>query len=164
MLGAGEAASAPSASHGLAAVVKLKKNKPPSHLKLQAVARDAGLPAGRDGGGGAGAGAKGAALALMIELLCGALTGSNFGYQGTSFFEPTGAPPSIGHMMLLFDPAAFGGADSFGDRAEELFGAVLAQDGARLPGDRRLKLREAAERDGVNIPDSLLDDIKSRAS
>tara|TARA_E500000318_G_scaffold45139_2_gene42634 strand:+ start:1784 stop:2794 length:1011 start_codon:yes stop_codon:yes gene_type:complete len=114
--------------------------------------------------GGAGAGAKGAALALMIELLCGALTGSNFGYQGTSFFEPTGAPPSIGHMILLFDPAAFGGADSFGPRAEELFGEILAQDGARLPGDRRLKLRETAARDGVDIPDDLLDDIKSRAS
>ncbi|MEP6147632.1 MAG: Ldh family oxidoreductase, partial [Nisaea sp.] len=114
--------------------------------------------------GGAGAGAKGAALALMIELLCGALTGSNFGYEGTSFFEPTGAPPSVGHMILLFDPAAFGGAESFGDRAEELFGEIVAQDGARLPGDRRLKLREAAARDGVDIPDDLLDDIKSRAS
>ena len=114
--------------------------------------------------GGTSAGAKGAALGLMVELLCGALTGSNFGYQGTSFFEPTGAPPSIGHMMMLFDPAAFGGADSFGPRAEELFGEILSQDGARLPGDRRLKLREAAARDGVEIPDALLEDIKSRAS
>jgi len=48
--------------------------------------------------------------------------------------------------------------------AEELFAEILAQDGARLPGDRRLKLREAAARDGVNIPDDLLDDIKARAS
>ena len=67
-------------------------------------------------------------------------------------------------MMMLFDPAAFGGADSFGPRAEELFGEILSQDGARLPGDRRLKLREAAARDGVEIPDALLEDIKSRAS
>ena len=32
--------------------------------------------------GGRSAGAKGSALGLMIELMCGALTGSNFGYQG----------------------------------------------------------------------------------
>lgn len=114
--------------------------------------------------GGTGAGAKGAALALMVELLCGALTGSNFGYEGTSFFEPTGAPPSIGHLMILLDPEAFGGAGNIGERTEELFGEIINQNGARLPGDRRLTLREAAARDGVNIPDDLIEDIKSRAS
>ncbi|UUX51905.1 Ldh family oxidoreductase [Nisaea acidiphila] len=114
--------------------------------------------------GGAGAGAKGAALALMVELLCGALTGSNFGYQGTSFFEPTGAPPSIGHMILLFDPAAFGGAENFAGRGEEMFAEIIAQEGARLPGDRRIVLREQAAKDGVDIPNALYEDIKGRAS
>lgn len=114
--------------------------------------------------GGTSAGAKGAALALMVELLCGALTGSNFGYEGTSFFEPTGAPPSIGHMILLFDPAAFGGVDSFAARGEDMFSEIIAQDGARLPGDRRLGLRAAAARDGVEIPDTLYEDIRARAN
>jgi (2R)-3-sulfolactate dehydrogenase (NADP+) len=114
--------------------------------------------------GGTSAGAKGAALALMVELLCGALTGSNFGYEGTSFFEPTGAPPSIGHMILLFDPAAFGGAESFALRGEEMLAEIIAQEGARLPGDRRLVLREQAARDGVEIPDALYEDIMARAA
>ena len=113
--------------------------------------------------GGTTAGAKGAALGMMIELLCGALTGSNFGYQGSSFFEPTGAPPSIGHLILVFDPNVFGGAKNFAARGEALFSEILAQEGTRLPGDRRLTLRQTAARDGVELPDALHADLIRRA-
>ena len=108
-------------------------------------------------------GAKGSALALMVELLCGALTGSNFGYQGTSFFEPTGAPPRVGHMILLFDPARFGGGDVAG-RGEEMFARIMGQPGARLPGERRQVLKEAAARDGVVLPDTLYGELTRRAA
>lgn len=112
--------------------------------------------------GGRSAGAKGAALGLMIELLCGALTGSNFGYQGSSFFEPTGAPPSVGHLILVMDPAAFGGGADFAARSEEMFAEILKQQGTRLPGDSRLAKRSAAPA-GIAIPDTLADDLRSRA-
>lgn len=122
--------------------------------------------AGLDGSmaplGGRSAGAKGAALGLMIELLCGALTGSNFGYQGSSFFEPTGAPPSIGHLILVMDPTAFGGGAGFAGRAEEMFAEILKQEGTRLPGDSRLARRATAP-DGIIIPDALADDLRARA-
>lgn len=107
-------------------------------------------------------GAKGSALALMVELLCGALTGSNFGYQGTSFFEPEGAPPRVGHMILLFDPARFGGGDVAG-RGEEMFARIIEQPGARLPGERRRALKEVAERNGVVLPDGLYTELMRRA-
>ncbi len=113
--------------------------------------------------GGTSAGAKGAALGLMIELLCGALTGSNFGNEGSSFFEPTGAPPEVGHLILVLDPARFGGAETFAARAEVLFEAILSQEGTRLPGGRRLVKRAAAAKDGVTLPDALWDEIRTRA-
>lgn len=112
--------------------------------------------------GGQSAGAKGAALGLMVELLCGALTGSNFGYQGSSFFEPTGVPPSIGHLILLFDPAAFGGGSGAVGRAEEMFAEILKQPGTRLPGDSRLRLRAMAG-GGIEIPQALAAEIEERA-
>lgn len=114
--------------------------------------------------GGTTAGAKGAALGLMVELLCGALTGSNFGYQGTSFFEPTGAPPKVGHLILVIDPKAFGGGDGFATRAEEMFAEILAQDGTRLPGDSRLAKRAKAATDGVDLPQTLYDDLIGRVN
>lgn len=113
--------------------------------------------------GGTSAGAKGAALGLMIELLCGALTGSNFGYEGSSFFEPTGAPPEVGHLILAIDPAVFGGAATALTRGEAIFAEILGEPGTRLPGNRRLERRAAAARDGVDIPDALHADITARA-
>lgn len=113
--------------------------------------------------GGTTAGAKGAALGLMIELLCGALTGSNFGYEGTSFFEPTGAPPKVGHLILVLDPAAFGGGTGFAGRVEAMFAEILDQPGTRLPGDSRLAKRARAAKEGVDVPQPLYDDLMARA-
>src|SRR5690606_40339171 len=98
---------------------------------------------------------------LMVELLCGALTGSNFGYQGSSFFEPTGAPPAIGHLILVIDPMAFGGGAGTAARAEEMFAEILAQPGTRLPGDSRLGRRAAAP-GGIAVPDALADRKSTR--
>jgi len=99
-------------------------------------------------------GAKGAALGLMIELLCGALTGSDFGYEGASFFESGGDQPHVGHVIFLIDPAATGGP-GFRARVEEMLTAVLAQEGTRLPGDRRLAHRARAAAEGVEIDDAV---------
>lgn len=105
--------------------------------------------------------AKGAALVLMVELLAVALTGSNFGWEASSFFDAKGPPPHVGQMFLAFDPRAFT-SDAI-SRAEVLFAAMVGQAGVRLPGDRRLKLRQKATAEGVEVPDTLLAEIERRA-
>ena len=107
--------------------------------------------------------AKGAALALVVEILCAALTGSHFGYEASSFFEADGPPPGIGQMFLLLRPEGMG-ADGFVGRVEELLSYIVAQDSARLPGSRRLQQRRVAERDGVSISHALHRDLLARAS
>lgn len=106
--------------------------------------------------------AKGAALAMMVEILSAALTGSHFGFEASSFFDNEGGPPVIGQFFLVIDPGPFSGG-RFAERIETLFSAILAQDGTRLPGERRFALREKARRDGVEIPDALYKDISARA-
>ena len=106
--------------------------------------------------------AKGAALVLMVELLAVALTGSNFGFEASSFFDAKGPPPHVGQLFLAFDSVAFAADASM--RAEVLFDAVLGQTGTRLPGERRFKLRAKARTDGVEIPDALLAEIERRAA
>ena len=107
-------------------------------------------------------GAKGAALALMVELLSIALTGGNFAYEASSFFDGEGPPPNIGQFLVAIDPAAFGGAEVFAARAEALF-MTIEGDGARLPGMRRIKGREQATRDGVDVDAKLLADVRALA-
>jgi (2R)-3-sulfolactate dehydrogenase (NADP+) len=100
-------------------------------------------------------GAKGVMLALMVELICVALTGARFGFENDSFFEP-GKAASIGHAILAVDPAALGGADMYYERIETLIAAMLTDDGVRLPGDRRRKLAAAVQTAGITVTDALL--------
>jgi (2R)-3-sulfolactate dehydrogenase (NADP+) len=100
--------------------------------------------------------AKGAALALMVELLCAGLTGSNFAFEASSLFEAEGAPPSLGHLILVIEPSRFGA--HFAARAEAMFRAIEAEEGARLPGARRLAER-AARGDMLDLPTGLVDEL-----
>ncbi len=108
-------------------------------------------------------GAKGAMLALMVELLCVALTGARFGLENDSFFEP-GDPASIGHALVAIDPAALGGAGVYFERIETLIAAMLADEGVRLPGDRRHKSAADARANGVEVPAALLKQLRELAA
>jgi len=63
--------------------------------------------------------------------------------------------------LIALDPAHFAGA-SFAARMTELV-AAIAEDGARLPGDRRLAARTKAARDGLVIADDLHAQIQALA-
>ncbi len=106
--------------------------------------------------------AKGAQLVLMVELFAAAMTGSLFGYESSSFFEAEGPAPRTGQFLIALDPDRFSGG-AFADRLETLVGAILAQDGTRIPGVRRFALRAEAERDGVTLPTALYDEIAALA-
>ena len=103
--------------------------------------------------------AKGSALALIIEVMAATLTGANYSYQATSFFDAEGAPPGVGQFILALDPGATAGA-LFASRLEELLGEIEAQAGARLPGTRRLAARDDAQNQGLLIPEHLFEEIE----
>lgn len=107
-------------------------------------------------------GYKGAAMALMVDLMAGGMTGANFSHQAKDFVDEAQGPPDVGTFLMAIDPEKFGGPD-FAARAEVLFQAMLAQDGVRLPGDRRHAHRAEAERDGVAVPDDLLATLRAYA-
>lgn len=102
--------------------------------------------------------AKGAALALIVEILTAALTGSHFGFEASSFFEGEGEAPAVGQLLLGFAPGPLSG-NQFSERLETLAGAITDQPGARLPGSRRMELRQRARRDGLTISDALFDEL-----
>lgn len=100
-------------------------------------------------------GAKGALLAMVVELLCCALTGAAFGFEADSFFEDDGNRPRLGQALLVVDPGALAGADAFASRIETFIAAMTAEQGVRLPGSRRDALAARAAAEGVEIPDAL---------
>lgn len=103
-------------------------------------------------------GVKGAALALMVEVLCVALTGAAFSFENDSYFEP-GNKPRIGHAMLVIDANALAGAESYFSRLETMIAGMLQDEGVRLPGARRQKLTAAARVDGLQIGDTQVKEL-----
>lgn len=108
-------------------------------------------------------GAKGAALALMVEVLAVALTGARFGFEASSFFEAEGPPPGVGQFLIVIDPGAFGGAEVFAGRIATLAGMIEGDGDARLPGSRRIALRETAAREGLAVDSKLLAEVRALA-
>jgi (2R)-3-sulfolactate dehydrogenase (NADP+) len=108
-------------------------------------------------------GAKGAALALMVEILSAALTGAQFAFEASSFFDAHGAPPGVGQLLIAIDPGAFAGADLFAERVAFLARTIESDGAARLPGSRRLALRERARAEGVSVDANLLAAVRALA-
>jgi (2R)-3-sulfolactate dehydrogenase (NADP+) len=101
------------------------------------------------------AGHKGSALALLVDIMGGGVTGSNFSFEATGFGDNEGGPPDVGQVILAIDPGATTG-DGFVGRLEIELAAMTTQPGVRLPGDRRLANREHAEDNGVEVPADLM--------
>jgi (2R)-3-sulfolactate dehydrogenase (NADP+) len=108
-------------------------------------------------------GAKGAALALMVEVIAVAVTGANFGFEASSFFDADGKPPGVGQFLIAIDPGAFGGQATFLDRIGALARVIEHDAGARLPGTRRIALRQQAARDGIAVDTKLLSEARALA-
>lgn len=108
-------------------------------------------------------GAKGAAFALMVEILAAGLTGGNFGFEASSFFDAAGPPPRVGQLFLIFDPERFGGEAYFAG-VERLIAAIVAEPGARLPGSRREAVRRQVKKDGIVVSSALLSELENRAA
>jgi (2R)-3-sulfolactate dehydrogenase (NADP+) len=102
--------------------------------------------------------AKGTALALMVELLAAGLTGSNFAAEASSYFDAEGPPSMTGQFVIAMDPLAFA---SGLDRFLVLARSIEEQEGARLPGVRRLALRKRAREHGITVGDTLLAEIRA---
>ncbi len=108
-------------------------------------------------------GAKGAMLALVVELLCCSLTGAAFGFEADSFFVDEGNQPRLGQAFLVIDPGALGGRDVYDERIETLVGAMLADQGVRLPGARRQGLARDAGAAGIEVPEALAASLQALA-
>ena len=109
-------------------------------------------------------GVKGAMLALMVELLCCALTGAAFGFEADSFLAESGNRPRIGQAFIVIDPGALAGSEVFHERLELLVATMLMDDSVRLPGVRRDQLLVRARADGIEVAPEMLAQLQALAA
>ncbi|MEM2025776.1 MAG: Ldh family oxidoreductase [Desulfurococcaceae archaeon] len=109
-------------------------------------------------------GHKGAGLALVVDILCGVLTGANY---GTFIKESTGnEPPNVGHFMIAIDISKITPMDEFLERIEGYRKYIKALKKISndleiwIPGEKAWLTMETRKKIGVPIHKNILREIK----
>ena len=103
------------------------------------------------------AGHKGYALALMVELLSGALAGAAVGPNVGSMYKQLDRPQDVGHFFCLLDISAFVDPAEFRRRVDETVDRIKGSrrrpgvDEILVPGERSARTAEANRRLGVPL-------------
>ncbi len=112
------------------------------------------------------AGHKGYALALMVEVFAGVLSGAAVGSDIGSMYKDMERKQDVGHFFCLFDIEAFMAVDEFKGRIDAMVDAIKAnprQKGVEevlVPGERSHRRAVKNRRNGILIGDETLNEIK----
>jgi LDH2 family malate/lactate/ureidoglycolate dehydrogenase len=113
-------------------------------------------------------GHKGYGLAVMVHILGGALSGASFSPIRNRTQKPSD-PHNIGHFFLAIDPRAFRPASEFEEDLDQVIDVLHNTKRAdpRQPvlvaGDPEMATRSERLRDGVPVPDDLLEQLRGVA-
>lgn len=114
-------------------------------------------------------GHKGFGLSLMIDILCGVLSGGAFQFDLKSMYKNPEDPSNTGHFMLVIDPDAFLGKAAFLERMDAFSAAIkgspMWDDTARMliPGELEHERMQQRMTGGLPLPASLYTDLKAIA-
>ena len=103
-------------------------------------------------------GYKGSGIAMMVELLAGALVGDNFSYETAEKDNNDGGPPSGGEFILAISPDKLSHSD-WDTYSSKFFEKMKSMGDVRLPGERRHKNR--LDKGPRHINEDLVNKIKS---
>ena len=112
---------------------------------------------------------KGYAIALMMDVLSGVLSGSGILTEVNSPFK-TDKPSRSGHFLLALDIAAFGPREAFEARMEQMIAEVKAvplapgSDEILYPGELEARNEARHAREGLELPEKTLADLRDEAA
>lgn len=104
-------------------------------------------------------GYKGFGVGLLVEILASCLAGAVPSREASPFSGTVGGPPKTGQCFIAIDPSAY--AEGFSERIASLVSAIEAQEGARVPGQRRKDNRIRLAKTGIEVDETLLGRINA---
>lgn len=111
-------------------------------------------------------GPKGSGLAMMVDILSGVLSGSNYSKAIKSFHTLEG-PTGVGACFIGIDPDRFMPAAHFYtlvERYVEEMKGLRRQRGVTeilAPGELELNREESSSREGIDVPDEVIRELDS---
>jgi LDH2 family malate/lactate/ureidoglycolate dehydrogenase len=110
-------------------------------------------------------GYKGYGLAVLVEVLCGILTGASFLSGVKGWINEDAIPADQGHAFIAIDVNVMIPIDTFKARMDamirEIKGAprIAGVERIYLPGEMEWERRDRALRDGLQLPDYVLTNL-----
>lgn len=114
-------------------------------------------------------GPKGSALAIMVEILCGVLSGGRFGRDMGNLYSDFVTPQDVGHFFLLIDAARSPLGRHYAERVtalvEDLKQSATAEgfDAIMMPGEPEARRSAATSANGIALPANVVADLNEIA-
>ena len=114
-------------------------------------------------------GHKGAALAMLMDLLCGVFTGANFGGAVKSLYFDHSEPQNVGHLIIVMRPDLFMPAEEFRHRMDTFVERAKACPRAErfdeilMPGEPEDRKATVLRRAGIPLSNEVLSDLNAEA-
>ncbi len=116
------------------------------------------------------AGHKGAALATMVELFCGVLSGAAVGDEVGSMYKHMDRPQNVGHFFCLIDIGALMDPARFRERVDRMIDRMKASrrrpgvDEILVPGEREHRTAVENRRLGIPVDPATIEELKTLAA
>jgi LDH2 family malate/lactate/ureidoglycolate dehydrogenase len=113
-------------------------------------------------------GHKGYGLAVMVHILGGVLAGASFSPLRNKTQKPSD-PHNLGHFFMAIDPRAFRAEGEFEDDLDQVIDVLHHAKPANpaqpvlVAGDPEMATRAERLRDGVPVPDDLMEQLRAVA-
>lgn len=110
-------------------------------------------------------GPKGSALALLVDLLAGVLTGAAFGQELPDFYRELDRPMNAGHFFLAINVGRFMDTVSFKERVDQAIDGLKTcppaqgHDSVLLPGDIERANTEKYHITGIPLTGEVVDGL-----
>ena len=111
-------------------------------------------------------GHKGFGLSLLVDILCGVITGGSFQKQLKSMYVYPDDPSNTAHLMLVINPLFLMDKEQLKERMAEFFATVkqspMWDEGSEmlLPGEIEYRKENERRSSGIPIPAPLYDELE----
>lgn len=110
-------------------------------------------------------GHKGFGLSLLVDILCGVITGGSFQHQLKSMYRYPGDPSNTAHLMIVINPLVFLSKEQLKQRMGDFVNTIKAspmwdpEAEMLLPGEIEYREEQQRLRHGIPIPAALLEEL-----
>jgi len=110
-------------------------------------------------------GPKGSAIALLIDVAAGVLTGAAFGPHIGDLYRNMECPQCVGHMMGAIDISWFSDVDAFKNRMDRMIRELKSVPPVKgvsevlLPGEIEARIQQRREAEGIALTPDVINDL-----